>query len=227
MFILNVFKFSHLLLSTVGGMFLTQEVQFESLESKTLKGEDIFNKVSLNKTKEKDTWSMKQSHNGFHTKDWDNIQIVVHKDMSPPKVSYHQLKNGKEVEYKASCYRCHPSGPRLIRPNYDSKTKSLDFKEKLTILNWNLLIKSYGNIQLKENNPFLRNKPLGNKTELSKKHLEIGSCTKCHDGEIRSKLTLIQKGSTEFLVKKKMMPPWPYSITKKDKRYLKRFINDF
>ena len=151
MSILTVFSIIYSLLDFFGGSYLTTPVVFESLESKTGSGTAVFNEISLKSSHEKDIWQMKQSHHGIHAKDWDEVKITVNKDAIPFKASYHQIKNGKEVEFKTSCFRCHPSGPRFIRPNYASKDVVLDAKSRLTILKWNVLIKSYGDVAHIEN----------------------------------------------------------------------------
>jgi len=225
---LLAFKFLYSLLSFIGGSSLNQNVTFESLESKTSQGAIVFNTIAFKTSKKEDVWTMKQSHNGLHAKDWDEIKIVVDKESAPFKASYHQLKNGKEVEYKASCLRCHSSGPRLIRPNFQSKEIKLNIKEKLIVFNWNLLIKSYGNVEVKENSPFKRKVALIKDKKGMHESLNIKSCTKCHreSGE-RSVLTKANLNTIKFLVKKKMMPPWPYKISKQDKKELNKFMYGF
>ena len=90
----------------------------------------VFNKIRLIERGERHIWKMKQSHFGPSAPKnlWDEIQIVVDKMERPYKVTYHQLKEGVEVEYKANCLSCHSSGPRFIRPKGD-----LSLKDKLTV----------------------------------------------------------------------------------------------
>jgi cbb3-type cytochrome oxidase cytochrome c subunit len=67
---------------------------------------------------------MGQSHNGIHyTKSaWDRIKIVVDKATEPYTATYHQIKNGIEIELRAACFICHANGPRAVRPNYESSS---------------------------------------------------------------------------------------------------------
>jgi hypothetical protein len=228
MSILLVFKLAYYLLEFMGGSSLSSEVVFESLESKTKKGKAVFNKITLESNSSQDTWKMKQSHNGIHSKEWDTVKLVVHKVISPFSASYHQLNNGKEVEFKTNCFSCHSGGPRLIRPNYNSVDKKLSLKEKMTVLKWNLLIKSYGEVEIKENNPFKRKISLIQSKKDASHTLNVKSCSKCHyKGGERSVLTNENINTLKFLIKEKKMPPWPYEITKSDKNMINKFIYGF
>lgn len=217
--ILVVFKLlSHLL------FFMEGEVLFKSIESKTGEGRDVFNKISLESSEDKDVWSMKQSHHGVHSKVWDKIKIIVDKKTTPFTVSYHQLnEKNKEIDYKTSCFRCHAGGPRLIRP------KSLSgLKNKLLVLKWNMLIKSYGDVTTRKTQPFKRKVHLIKSESDSKEYLQVASCTSCHNsGGPRAPLSKSHSLTIKHLLKTKSMPPWPYKISAQDKADLKRFIYGF
>lgn len=218
--ILTAYKLLYLLLSVIGGGILKQSVTFESMESKTAKGQPVFNTISFVKKDNIDIWKMDQSHHGIHAKDWDHIEIHV-KDN---QVSYHQIKDNREIEYKADCLRCHVSGPRMIRPKVKSHILSLKFEDKMTIFAWNLLIKSYGDLKVSHNAPFKREKPL----IVSHEKINVKSCSSCHyKGGPRSELTFEHKGTIKFLLNSKQMPPWPYKITKADKKELQKIIYGF
>ena len=148
--IIAVYKILYTLLALLGGF--DNSVFFESLESKTSEGEAVYNKISLSQNDHQDIWIMKQSHRGINAHKWDKIKIIVDKTKTPYEASFQQLKNNKPIEFKTSCFRCHANGPRLIRPNYQSKEVKLNSKDKLTILKWNILIKSYGEIRYTETN---------------------------------------------------------------------------
>jgi hypothetical protein len=228
MSILLVFKILFYLLEFLGGSFFSQAVVFESLESKTEKGKVVFNKITLESSTKRDIWNMRQSHHGYHSDEWDSVRLIVHKDTTPFSASYHQLKNGVEVEYLTSCFRCHSGGPRLIRPNYESKVKSLSIIDKVTVLKWNLLIKSYGEVKVKKNNPFKRKIALVKDKENANKILRVNSCHKCHyEGGERAVLTKENINTIKFLINERSMPPWPYIITKKDKNKINKFIYGF
>ncbi len=219
MSILIVFRLLSLLLFFVEG-----EVLFESIESKTVSGEPVFNKVQLIQEEKRDIWLMKQSHHGKNSKKWDQVSIVVDKSFTPFKASFHQLDSkGVETEYKTSCFRCHPGGPRIIR-----EKNKLNLKNKLLITKWNLLIKSYGEVKNIENNPFKRKIPLIENSKLSKIKLDLVSCNNCHgEGKHRAALTKSQVLTIKHLVKTKQMPPWPFKLSSTERSKLNKFIYGF
>ena len=178
--ILSVFRLIYSLLGIPGGDFFNQPVLMESLESKTKSGAVVYNKIFLEEKENKHVWFMKQSHNGPHSREWDEIKIMVNFEGNSKKVTYHQIKDGKEVEYKASCLRCHSNGPRLIRANLNSKNAPLAIGDRMRIFRWNLLIKSYGEVETVSNNPFERKVPLIKNKEHQKVKLKISSCINCH-----------------------------------------------
>lgn len=221
MSILTAFKIISSLIGILLGGILPNEILIESLESRTPQNKPIYNKISLKQIKDSDIWSMRQSHHGLNTDKWDHIEIRVNKSTSPYSVTYHQLENGKEVEYKADCLRCHSNGPRFIRPK--EGIVKLTLKDKLQLLKWNMLIKSYGIMNYKENKISRRELVL-HEMKPSIEFAKIKSCTQCHTKNgPRAPLSDQHKLTSEFLVRKGMMPPWPYKITKSDKRLLNKF----
>jgi hypothetical protein len=213
----------------MGGSSLSGPLVFESLESKTFEQKIVFNRIEFKSMKNKDIWLMKQSHHGLKSNDWDDIKIIVHKETKPFKASYHQLKNNKEIDYKVSCLRCHSSGPRLIRPNLKSKKVMLSTRDKIKLLKWNLLIKSYGDVKVLENNSVQRKIKLSY-TGIKGMNLKLKakSCSKCHySGGSRAPITKANKLTMKFLLKHKQMPPWPYEISKADQKEIKKFIYGF
>lgn len=216
--ILNVFKIISSLL------FLEGEVLFKSIESKTTEGKDIFNKITLLSDNKKDIWLMKQSHHGKKSNEWDSVKIIVDKSFRPFKASFHQLdKEGHEIDFKTSCFRCHSGGPRLIR----SATK-LPLLDSALVMKWNLLIKSYGEVRIKKSKTLDREVPLIADLNKAKVKLNVKSCVSCHyrNGP-RAELTKSQVQTIKHLVKNKQMPPWPYQISKNDKAELNKFIYGF
>lgn len=226
---------SLLLVSLLGALaFLSSEtdefVMIESVESKTLEGKPVFNKIGFESFKDKDVWTMFQSHNGKHAKEWDKIQIVIDKTVKPFKASFFQYKDGKEAEYRASCLMCHSNGPRLIRPVW----KKLKWSEKLQVAKWNFKIKMYGLIQNEKERPLhgvKRVVPLGFQNKISLDELNLASCNGCHNGGKsilgRAKLQRQQAMTIDHLVNVKAMPPWPYKITESDEKKLEMFLQGF
>jgi hypothetical protein len=213
--ILLVYKIFHALLSlTIGG----DSLFFESMESKTKEGKAVFNKITLIKKDSVDIWKMKQSHHGRDSIVWDNIEIHVDKSKSPHTVSYFQFDSlGAEVDFKTSCFRCHPSGPRLIRPN-----GKLSIRERLKMAKMNALIKSYGDVVHVDKSSLVRKTPF---LEKLGSPLKVKSCTSCHyKGGPRGELTSAQKLTIKHLVKRGEMPPWPYRLNKAERGQLNKFI---
>lgn len=198
---------------------LEGSISFKSQESKTKEGNAVFNKVTLVTNSHTDTWKMKQSHHGKSSKIWDEIEIIVDKTQDPYAARFIQLKNNKPIDYKASCFRCHPNGPRLIRPH---KETVLSFRQKLVLQKMNSLIKSYGFVKTDD---FFKSKiPLIMNKDHSKKHLKIRSCSKCHNGVERGYITKENTNTAKFLLINKQMPPWPYTIDKADVNLLNEFL---
>jgi hypothetical protein len=200
---LAVFKILYSLLFFIEGSVST----FKSFESKTKNGGDVFNQISLIEGKTIDTWKMKQSHFGSDFKTWDNIEIRVNK--LERSATYHQLnKEGEEIDLKTSCFRCHPSGPRAIRPK-----GSLSISNRMAILKLNMKIKSYGDLKAHKS---------------TSKTLKVASCVKCHyKGGPRSELKEEHALTIKHLVDNKQMPPWPYSLSAKDRKMIRKFIYKF
>ena len=203
---------------------VNEQFIFKSWESKTKDNKPVYNQITLKTEGSNDIWEMKQSHSGRGSSKWGHIRIIVHKERKPYVVSYHQLKNGKEVEFKTNCFRCHSNGPRLIRPSPEDYS-SLSLKKKITLKKWNFLIKSYGPLRIKKNNPFKR------KISLIKKEmrvLNLKSCISCHaEDSARLPFKVNHLATAHFLVKTGQMPPWPYKISIADKNTINRYFYGF
>ena len=214
MSILIVFKILASLLGFLGGNQFSKEIIFESAESKTSNGKVVFNKIQLTQKGGIDTWKMKQSHYGLRSEKWDNIKIIVNTNKEPYQVSYHQIKDNKEIDYSANCLRCHSNGPRLIRPSVNN---TFSLKEKMTLQYWNLTIKGYGSMETKINK-LLKTRELKLLVPKQYKTIKHQRCIKCHyNGGPRAALTSFQQGSIIHLIKNKQMPPWPYKLSLKEK----------
>ncbi|MGK0367407.1 MAG: hypothetical protein ACI9QD_000542, partial [Thermoproteota archaeon] len=101
-------------------------------------------------------------------------------------------------------------------------------KEKAIIFKWNLLIKSYGDMKLKKKSKIKRTLPLIANMKLFKQKLKLESCKGCHSkaGD-RSELTQSNISSIKFLVDTKEMPPWPYTISIKDRNMINELAFGF
>ncbi len=222
-----------------GGVFLlataSDSITFESIESRTLEDLPVYNQVSFETNGNEDIWKMKQSHGGRHLalKDWDQLMIKVDKSKRPFKVSYHQLKNGKEVEYKVSCYFCHSNGPRIIRPELKSAKAPLTLQQRMQIQLWNMRMKSYGKVVINPKSLTFAGKPRETPLKYFGKRdvepLKLSSCTMCHHDSWwgRGTLTRQQALPMAHLVKTKQMPPWPFSITPEEQEKLNVYLKGF
>lgn len=222
---------------------MDQPIIFESLESQTLSGGKVFNKITFNPGFSKDIWLMQQSHFGknIEPSKWDRLAIVVEKNGSQKTAKFYQLKSEidnpeesfekQKISYKVACFICHSNGPRLIRPNFENSHLSLTDRFKIGLMNFR--IKSYGPIydnedQKKED---LKSKtPFRYQTEVDNEILNIKSCVKCHNdknffgrGYLRRQNLL----SIQFMLKNKSMPPSGHIISKKDSVKLELFLKGF
>jgi cytochrome c2 len=214
---------------------LPDTISIESTESKTSDGKPVFNNITYQSTHHYDLWDMKQSHNGnsYPLHKWDHIQIKVHKAKRPYKVSYHQYEKGKEIEFKASCFTCHANGPRVIRPQYDSKLVSYSFMTKAKIALMNLKIKSYGKIELARENHQLhgefRKIPLRFYGKYDSGKLTVKTCRYCHNSDnnffSRGELERQHIGTITHLTAHHQMPPWPLKLSEEENILLEKFIN--
>lgn len=221
-----------LLLLGGAGAFLASKptpVTFESRESKTSKGDPVFNRISYSSSEDMDVWDMRQSHDGINapTVSWDHIQIRVRKKARPYQVSYHQLENGKEIEFKALCYTCHANGPRLIRP-----VEPLSLRDRIAVASMNLKIKSYGRMIVAEENHLLegrrRKVPIKLSNPFYSQKLTVKTCTYCHNNSqnflSRGELEKQHGFTIEHLTNTHEMPPWPLELSESEKLELARFI---
>lgn len=206
------------------------EVLIESVESKTGEGKAVYNKIKFMTEENKDIWLMKQNHTDLKG-EWDELKIEVDKSSTPYKASYFQLKEGKEIEYRMSCYKCHANGPRLIRANYKSSKVKYSLKDRVTIMLWNLKIKHYGKVQTPQDiriGSDYRKVPLKHTGRIDNKILNIKTCNLCHGENSflgRSALVKQQVGTIMHLVKEKQMPPWPFKLSDKEMGSLIKQLN--
>lgn len=235
------FSFIFLGLSLIGGVFSSwlsssEPIIIESIESKTEKGHPVFNQITLESSSTKDVWKMRQSHAGRKAElsTWDEIMITVDKSQKPFIVSYGQFRDGKEIELKASCFTCHANGPRNIRPELQSKLAPPTLKEKAIISLWNLRMKSYGLVKIDDNNFQLngtfRRVPLRFFGKTDRTPLKIKTCLYCHNSQDfwgRGNLERQHAATIAHLVKRKEMPPWPFTLGTEEKAQLDAFLKGF
>jgi hypothetical protein len=199
----------------------SDQILIESIESKTIEGNPVHNKISFAQNQNEDIWYMKQTH---EKGEWDELKIVVDKTQNPKRVYYYQYKNNQEVKYRASCFLCHANGPRAIRPNWESKEVKNSLKDKMVVALWNFKIKTYGKIITPQNKHI--DPPLKYSGKLDTTPLQIKTCQRCHGSENflgRSALQRQQVTTMVHLVDRGEMPPWPYKMSDEEKKYLTEF----
>jgi hypothetical protein len=206
---------------------LEREILIESIESKTSDGQNVYNKIKLSSTPDKDVWLMNQNHTDLKG-DWDELKIIVDKKEKPYKAYFSQLQNGKEVNFRVACFKCHSNGPRAIRANFKSNVVSNSIIDRAQIFSWNLKIKHYGTVEtpqdIKLGNKF-REIPLKYEGRMDNKVINVKTCNLCHTEESilgRKKLVMQQKTTIRHLIKTGEMPPWPFKLTREDKVELER-----
>lgn len=215
-------------------IIVSPQIAFQSLESTTEKGAPVFNKIQWQAGWHEDVWLMAQSHHGFSTdtQKWDRLAIVVNKRTSVAK--FYQLSPGPlkwsgpadAQPLKARCFACHSNGPRAIRADYSSMTVKPNPWQRLAINIWNLRLKTYGRLQSVEGQMFSEGTSFRSSLPVLKLGLNLISCQKCHSlSGIRNPLTLEQLGTASFLVKKGLMPPFPFVADSEDIATLDRLVN--
>lgn len=219
----------------ISTQLMKQTVTIESVESKTIEGHEVFNQISFKSQNQQDIWSMKQSHQGrsYPLNQWDELKITVDKTSRPFKVSYSQLQNGKEVEFKVSCYFCHSNGPRAIRPNFESEKAPLDLTSKMALRLFNLKIKTYGKMEIQKTNLKIgtkeRTTPLKYFGRNEVAPLQLATCTICHHDQFWGRGTLTRQNALpiEHLVKNNLMPPWPFQLSAGEKKQIENYLKGF
>lgn len=234
-----------LTLSLGGGFLLAngKSIKIESVESKTINLEAVYNQIKWIRTEDKDIWMMNQSHHGVDAiaSKWDRVAIVVDKTTTPLTAKYYQFEPGplewdedilkKQKPFTASCFICHSNGPRAIRPA-DSNHVKISMAEKLKLLAWNLRIKSYGRIHYDKSHevPVKKGAPFMFTGASFNRELKVATCVGCHteDGMFaRGKLLFQHIGPIETLVGNSHMPPPGHSLSDVEKQELNDFLKGF
>lgn len=227
------------LLSAVLGC--SDSVLFESEESKTLEGGPVFNRIRWVRGTDEDVWMMQQSHHGASApaEKWDRLAIVIDKRVTPHTARYLQLEPGPlewrpgilRRPYRVSCFLCHGNGPRAVRP-----ASGLSWTERAQVAFWNLRIQTYGRIRPSPEHEAedaalvaARKVPFRLRGTLENDRLELAACKRCHfEGRSgRGSLTRQQTLTIEHLVEQGQMPPWPYTVSARERAKLRSFMEGF
>lgn len=211
-------------------------VPFESLESVTETGTAVFNEVQFIPGWKQDVWFMRQSHDGtaLPKEQWDHLAIVVDKSNKQTVATFYQLApedgkftpsatNNAVIPFKARCFACHANGPRAIRAKNNSSDLSLNWWQKMRLGLWNMRIKSYGRVESVGASQFNSGAPFKSKLSILAQTLELKTCSRCHSPTgIRNPLKLEHLGTARFLVKHKLMPPFPFRADKDEEALLNK-----
>jgi hypothetical protein len=218
---------------------------FESMESKTVEGNPVYNQIVLESNEKRDIWLMNQSHHGrFLSQDkWERLAIIVNKTTIPKTALFLQLPPGelkwnenlkkKAIENRVSCFLCHSNGPRTIRAE---ETNDLKLKDRIKVFLWNLRIKTYGVVEedsLHKKQDLDLAVPFRLRSKIDNEELKIKSCTECHNANTgsgifnRNVLTRQNIMSIEFMVKNNFMPPIGHTLTSSEKVELENFTKGF
>lgn len=202
--------------------FLTSPILFQSAESLTTEGGPVFNEIKWEFKNGKEVWSMRQSHGGktLPKEKWDSLAIVMEK-----KANFLQLKPGsnERIEYKVSCFMCHPNGPRVIRP----VDGSLNIADNIKVKILNMRIKLYGRI--KSEGMAIGKTPFRHEGKVSNNALNLSRCTSCHkeDGFLaRGILTRQNSITIKFMLDRQHMPPFG-TLSLQERAYLSAFMEGF
>ncbi len=214
--IIIIIKMSVFILASCNSNFIS----FESKESKNQFNKNVFNQIKLKSTKYQDTWYMNQNHtkNSFED-DFDQLKIIV--DKKNKKVNYYQFKDNKKVPFSVKCTLCHSNGPRTITPTSRSY-ENLTLNEKMILYYWNIKIKTYGKL--------INNQNSLNFEDYYNQPLTINSCTKCHNNDDYLSRGSLKRGNflaIKYQLENNLMPPWPYTISEKEKFEIKKFLSGF
>ncbi len=217
-----------------------EAIFFESLESKTIDGNLVYNKIKLFEKKDHDIWMMNQSHIGPKPKthQMDRLAIVIDKTKKPMVASYYQLNPGplkwtediKVKPYKVSCFVCHANGLRVIRANSQSNEKPLNLFLQAKLKMWNFKIKSYGRViaSKQDLNSYKTHFPPFRwpQRHLNKK-LNIKTCNYCHKNNglfARGELTAQNSPTIKYLYENGFMPPFGIKLSSNEKKQIEQFL---
>jgi hypothetical protein len=215
-------------------------ITLASRESKTSQGETVYNKIRLIQEPHRDIWMMNQSHSGPKAPSghWDRLAIVVDKSKPTKTALFLQLPPGELVwnesllrqkqNFRVSCYMCHSNGPRAIRPDFSNYP--ITWKDKITLVTWNIKIKLYGPIlphEDHEKSDLELATPFKYSSEFDDAKLMVKSCTLCHNNsapKARGYLLRQHSIAIQFMVENSLMPPLGFELSESDRKAIDQFV---
>lgn len=219
----------------------SEPLLIQSLESKTLFEEPVFNEIKWFFYKDKDVWMMNQSHFGIEasSEKKDRLAIVIDKTKSPKTAYFMQLPPGplvwsddlysQKIKNKVSCFMCHANGLRVLRPNMNGLIP-VRFTDQIKVNYFNYKIKSYGLIienKLHVSEDIGLKNPFRYRADFENETLKLEACLQCHNGQKRSMLTRQNAIAIQFLVKNNFMPPNQIQLSAAEIKKIQNFTDGF
>lgn len=206
------------------GISSLQAVTFISAESSDGADFPITNRVRLLKKEKHDLWLMRQrqaERDGKNPAYWSFVAILVDKQRYPPSSYYFEFAPApvgsggfpEEIKPRVDCLRCHPNGPRMIRPQLMLNEASQGLLQK-----WNESIANYGLIRNVDN--------AGGISIETKGHLPFPFCTNCHDSKSGVRNSLFRRNALaiRYLVDTDAMPPGKEKLSAGQKHCIKEWL---
>ena len=198
-------------------------VTFQSGESLSDRGNPVLNRVSLIARGDYDFWLMRQYISPKKSlpaslpkwQTWAFVGILVDRSKEPVRAYYFEFDSSplhdnslpNLIPFRASCSKCHSSGPRVIRPHVSPNSLFKTLESKRNILEeWNQRIAQYRTVK-----DFLSNheSKMFPTTSSSSEILKLGLCAECHNSKsdaIRGALNRKNAESILYLVETHEMP---------------------
>mgnify|MGYP001016401243 CR=1 FL=1 len=209
---------------------------FASRESKTRAGATVYNEVRRRRSGGRELWVMRQSHDGptLDRARQDLLLIEVDPDRGTADFAQLRPSEGDPVPgetreaapFRASCFRCHPSGLRALRPDFDDPRVQVSTWDRLRLAAWNLRIKAYG--RLRAEAAAGSNGVFRSERRFDRETLKAETCLRCHsEGGPRAPLERQHTETIRHLVSEGEMPPFPFALSDEENVKIQDFVDGF
>jgi hypothetical protein len=176
-------------------------------ESYSGKGDNVLNRIRFYQKDGFDIWLMDQNIAGlgFDFSKWSHIAIVVEKGLRRDTAYYfeYQILGGHilPIPFEAACYRCHSSGPRVIRPQKSAWTQDLTPEQQRQLKSWNKTIADYGAVETHwpKYDPDSDESPIKLNDPHQDEPLTMLKCTGCHNSSTGQRAPLLRQHKDSIL----------------------------
>jgi polyisoprenoid-binding protein YceI len=191
-------------------MSASPNIMIVSAESTAVTGTTITNRIHYFQRDNLDIWLMRQRQSATedsNPENWSLISLIVDHSTNPGKAYFLEFAPKpvrglpEPIPPRVPCLRCHPNGPRLIRPAHASSIRELDNRGLATLKAFNGRISKAGLIDgysptLATGEAMLNDSWPGATTTLA-----ISKCKQCHDSKkgLRNSLQLQNASSMLYL----------------------------